>query len=213
MAERCIAKTKSRNGERCRLKAAHGTTVCEKHGANGIIASRGPGAVQYKHGRYARHGIPATLRERYDAAMEDPDLLSARRNVALLEAMLDESLESLDASGNTGLWADAREQFRRFTVAMTTGDDRTMGDALSRLDQAISRGQSDAEARKATREIIQEQDKVMASERKRLVETRQILTVEEALAFVRRVEQAVIRHVTDDATLRRIRQDVTSVVG
>src|SRR3990172_10824938 len=79
----CQAKAKS-TGVQCRRHAVSGKRVCTVHGG---LTPSGPASANYKHGRYSRY-LPARLAERYLEAESDPELLSLRSELALVQATL-----------------------------------------------------------------------------------------------------------------------------
>src|SRR5579863_9488305 len=77
----CAAHSK-RSGSRCRKWAMRGHTVCRNHGA---LSPRGVASPAFKTGRYSR-SLPARLVGRYQEAVADPELLSLRDDLALIDS-------------------------------------------------------------------------------------------------------------------------------
>ena len=106
----CTATSK-RSGERCRKPAMKGRTVCRAHGG---ATPRGIASPHFRHGRWSKD-LPAQLAVRYDEALSDPELLSLRDEVALVDAQISTVLET---PGDASPWKELGrlvEQRRRLT--------------------------------------------------------------------------------------------------
>jgi hypothetical protein len=81
-----------RNQQQCRNHAMRGQEVCRMHGGK---TPRGPASVHYKDGRHSRF-LPARMFADYTAAGLDPELMSLRRDLALLDARIIDVLKRVD---------------------------------------------------------------------------------------------------------------------
>lgn len=79
----CTAISK-RSGARCKKAAMKGRTVCRAHGG---ATPRGIASPHLQHGRWSKD-LPTQLARRYEAAVEDPDLLSLRDEIALVDTQI-----------------------------------------------------------------------------------------------------------------------------
>src|SRR5205807_10211401 len=75
---RCNAK--NRRGVQCKNPSIAPTTKCRFHGG---LSLRGMAAPQYKNGMHSKY-LPKHLKEDYEAALADPDMLYLKSQVALL---------------------------------------------------------------------------------------------------------------------------------
>lgn len=73
-----------------------GRTVCLAHGGR---TPRGAASPSFKTGRYSR-SMPGTLVADYERALNDPQLLSLRDDIALMDAMILSTLGQLDDDDN-----------------------------------------------------------------------------------------------------------------
>ena len=87
-----------RNQQQCRNHAMKGLAVCRMHGGK---TPRGPASVHYKDGRHSRF-LPARMFAAYKAAGLDPELMSLRQDLALLEARMIDVLQRVD-TGEAGV--------------------------------------------------------------------------------------------------------------
>lgn len=204
----CTAKSK-RTGQRCTRPAMIGRTVCYHHGGKTLTGTAAPG---FKTGRYSKY-LPTRLIERYEEAASDPDLLGLREDIALLDSRLSDLLKRVDTGESGALWNKARSALTAFNAARTAGDATAMQEALTDLQRAISRGVSDYAAWHEIGDVIEQRRKLVESERKRLIELQQILTIEKAMLLVGALSEIVRRHVADRGQLAAISQDIHALLN
>src|SRR5262249_44606649 len=89
-----------RSGRVCGAKKRDGTPCQARPYPNGRCRVHGgatPGgfaSANFKHGKYSRF-LPRGLTDAYEAALRDPELLSLREDVALLESRIVELLKRI----------------------------------------------------------------------------------------------------------------------
>ena len=74
----------NKRGGICRNAPVTGRTRCRLHGGKSLVGTACP---HYRSGRYSAY-VPERLRERYEAAEDDAELLSLRSELALTDARL-----------------------------------------------------------------------------------------------------------------------------
>lgn len=84
-------KAKNRRGERCGRYASPGFQVCVNHGGHSLVGEANPA---FKHGRYSRLK-PRGLKERFERLQQDPELMSLRSDITLVDARIEELLDQL----------------------------------------------------------------------------------------------------------------------
>jgi len=107
MQPRCGAKSKQNNGEPCKSFAMRGSARCRIHGGK---VKRGTESASFKHGRYTKV-LGSSILTRYIQSEQDPELLSHRDEIRLMDAHLAEMLgEIQDQPGDhVDLWSEVRE--------------------------------------------------------------------------------------------------------
>ena len=83
----CIGTSK-RSKQQCKRNAKPGRSVCKIHGGDTPV---GLAAPNFKTGRYSKY-LPAGLAERYVVARTDPELLSLRDEIGLVDTRISEVL-------------------------------------------------------------------------------------------------------------------------
>ena len=207
VAVRCTAKAKT-TGERCKRPAAVGSSKCYIHG--GKTVTRGSESVTFKHGRYSKD-LPTRLSSRYAEALADTELLSLRDDVALVDARISELLTRIDKGESGRIWSKLAEAKAEFVVARTANDVPVMSQWLAEILRLIDAGNADW---MIVSDIVGLQDhkrKLGESERKRLIEMRQIITTEQAAVLLGAITDIIVRNVTDRDTRARISAELTRI--
>lgn len=202
----CGAKTSK--GTPCRKPPKPGKNRCKLHGGNNLSGIAHP---NYKDGRYT-NDIPARLVENYEAAKNDPNLLSVRDDMALLEARIRDLLKRVDSGESGRLWRQLRETYQAFRRATNAGEDDEAKRLLSEIGQLINAGYQDAQAWTEIENTIERKRKLGADERKRLVEMEQMIQTDRMLLVAGALVDAVRKHVSDRDILNAISTDLGAVL-
>jgi hypothetical protein len=141
--------------------------------------------------------MPDRLAERYQEAIQDPDLLSHRGEIALLDARMAELLENV-ATGESGpAWGQLRELVNEMREAVLAGNPQMMEKCLKDMDEIIEVGVSRRATWTEILDIVDRIKDVKQGEHKRLATMHQMISVEQAMGMVARVTKAVIDNVSD----------------
>jgi hypothetical protein len=88
-----------------------GRNRCRNHGGKAPVA--GPTHHAYKHGRYSLAGVPKPLRAFLEQTANDPELMSLRQEIMLVQATIVESVQALGKLPKDG--PPPIEQYRRIS--------------------------------------------------------------------------------------------------
>lgn len=185
--------TSKRTGERCKAQAVTGRELCYHHGGK---SPAGPAHPQYKHGRYSKH-LPARLIERYAQSASDPDLLALREDIALVDARLSDLLARVDSGESGEAWKRAQDAVAGLQAGMDGNDVPRMLAAIEDLKKIIRRGLADYLAWQEVGAAIDRRERLVRSERRRLVEMQQVLTLQEGMMLFQRIGDLIEQYVTD----------------
>jgi hypothetical protein len=195
--QRCGAR-KKQNGGTCENWAVRGRNRCRMHGGKTLVGAACP---HFRSGRYSAY-LPPRLRARYEQAADDPELLSLRSEVALVDARLTDLLSRVHTGESGQLWAELRRAYRAFAKARLAGDDEAA--ALATVERLIERAGQDDQAWAEIGARIEQRRKLAESESKRLVTLQQMMTAEQAMVLVRNMIDIITRHVSDRQVLTAI---------
>jgi hypothetical protein len=207
---RCGAKIPRTNPPRyCTMFPARDRARCRFHGG---ASPRGPRSGGWRNGRYSQ-AMPERLLERYERAEADPELLSTRAEAALLEAHLAELIGKLDRGGSSWDWAQVTGAFAALDAAIRAMEPPAILAAMAAMKAVIEAGQAEAALWAEIRRVIREKTRVASAEWKRLVDLRQLLTVDRATAMGMALIDIVLRHVTDLNARASIASEMAEVLN
>lgn len=195
----CAAKSKQ-SGQRCKRQVTPGQSVCYIHGG---ATPTGLTLPQTTHGRYSK-SLPTRMAGRYEQAVRDTELLALREDVALLDARLEDVLGRVDTGESGHLWQQLIDAKHEYFKAKPKDKDH----ALTLLLRLIEEGAADYAAWDDVRSLLDQRRRLVESERKRLVDMQQTLTVEKAMLLVGAIAGIIRSHVSDTAVLQAISTDL-----
>lgn len=193
----------------CRRKVSREGERCRNHGGASL---KGIASPTIKHGRYSKY-LPDALADRYREARSDPELLSLRDDVALVDTRLTELVQKLDTGENRDLWSALQATYQTLTRARAEGKTRDMAQALIAMGGLIESGAEQGVLWDEIGRVLEQRRKLVESEHKRLVEMRQMITVERAMILVTALVNAVAKRVSDRTTINAIAADFREIVG
>jgi hypothetical protein len=199
----CEARSKQ-TGERCRRHATPGRAVCYYHGGR---TPRGFGLPHTKTGWHSRD-LPTRLGARYEEAQQDPTLVELRDELALLDARIADVLQRVDTGESGEIWERLHTEMAAFTTAERARDAKTMAQHLQTMRHLIQHGLGDSAAWGEVYTLIEHRRRVADSERRRLVDLHQMLSVEQAMLLVAQLAAIVRTHVQDRQVLAAIHADL-----
>jgi len=203
-------KATSRDGTPCKRWAITGSEYCKNHALNKGELTRfkpGPAHPNYKHGRYSKD-LPERMRQDAEAALNDPELLNQRSEIALLTARLSEQLQQVDSRTSGKLWSELQAAAADFRQANAMNDREKASFAMSEMLRLINAGGADHAAWEDIRSTVLDKNKLIASERKRLVEMQAFVTAEQGMVMIGRLayaaREALDKHVPDPKQRGRV---------
>lgn len=204
----CTAKS-GRSGERCKNHAVTGRKTCRIHGGTVPVGIASP---HFKHGRHSKY-MQGNLLSSYETFLADSDRLNLDSEIALIDARIAEQLEKVGkVQDSRTLWKALQEAHKKLETANRQRDGEGMEKALAEISYLIKTGFRVYNQWEEITDLIERRRKLVDSERKRLLDAQQYITVEQALGFAHAVMASVKQHVTDYDTLKSIAADL-SVIG
>ena len=93
-------------------------------------------AVPVQRNKYGAN-MPQRLRDDYNAAAEDSELLSLRQDIALIETGIQDALRRMSSKDPGELWVRARGNYRDLVIALQQQDDRESTRLMRDLGQVL----------------------------------------------------------------------------
>ena len=205
----CSATSKQ-TGQPCKRHATPGRTVCHYHGGKSLV---GPANPAWKGGRYSR-AVPSSLRAAYETALEDPELLSTRDEMALFAARMSEVLSGLDESpGLFNLLGELRTLREVLASAVQDGTLSKVIATVEKIDTLLDRSAEEERTWRELASLAETRRKLADTERKREEALCNYLTATQAAALVERLVSIVASRVKDRRVLSAIADDLALLLG
>jgi len=160
-------------------------------------------APGFKHGRYSKY-LPGRLVGRYEEARADPELLALRDEIALVDVRVVELLQRLETGESPRGWAQLRGVYDSLERAQSNNDAQGIATALQTFESIIEGGGQEDATWGETIALLNQRRKLVESERKRLVEMQQMITTEQALALLARIQRVILDNVDDRRVITAI---------
>ncbi len=172
----------------------------------------GPASPAWRTGRYSKH-LPGRLAETYQQALSDSELLVLRDDIALLDSRIVELLKRVDTGGSEQGWSAARAACESLAAGVAAQDMSAVEEAAQRLDQITQAGLDDGAIWHEIGLTLDRRERLVRSERRRLIELQQMITAEQATALMAAVVAIVREHVTDRDALRAISESMAQLAN
>lgn len=185
-----------------------GKNRCYFHGGE---TPRGIQASRYKSGDYSRD-MTEQLAKRFREAIADTELLSLRKDVALIDASIGERLSAMHEGEAAELWIRGKKTYKELLAALKRQDDLESTRLMSELGSILGHGYDNT---LAMREVHKKQDlkrKIIDSERKRMMDMRQMVSIEELMLVVGALVDSLKKHVHDPQALSLVSNDLRKLL-
>jgi hypothetical protein len=185
-----------------------GRTVCYHHGGKTPV---GPALPHYQQGRYSKY-LPERMLDRYHEAETDSELLALKAEVALIDSRITDVMGRVDTGESSRIWGKLNEAVSDLETAQLIGDETGVRFAISSIRKLITAGHSDWAAWDDVRSLVRDRQRLVESERKRLVEAQQVIAVDQAMGLMAQLIDAV-REVADERILRAVTERFVRITG
>ena len=191
-----------------------GKKRCRNHGG---ATPCGVASPHFVTGRYSKY-VPQHLRESYEKAVADPELLSLKDEVALLKARKDELLLKMDEIKSPP-WGQVLSAAKSVRQALADGEDvdGPMIELVGMIQEGFDVVRNYESSWGELRDVIQDKAKAAGAEWKRLEALNSLLTVQDvmglAVAFLECVRLEVKDGVPAREILRRLQEHWNRLVG
>jgi len=179
------------------------------HGGTTAI---GPYHHATTHGKRSAY-LPSNLVRDYHRHLNDPDALAAFDEIALVKSRVDELARRLDTRDSEGRMRAIRASWREVQRAQRSGDGGRLGRALDDHGAAVEAAWEDYAAWDGMAEALRLRQRLVESERRRLVEAQLMAPKAEVLALLHALAEIVVKHVDDPDARAAISRDTVALLG
>lgn len=209
MAEKCTAKSKQ-TGERCKRWPSKGRTVCASHGGKTLVGIDSP---SFRHGRYSKH-LPDQLAARYVEALNDTDLICLDDEIALIDSRISRQLDQLKQSGvNDRTLRHLKVLYQRFQQHTNAGKARLAISAITALGSLLEQASDSSLAWGEIDELIERRRRLVETERKRLLDEDQVVTVDRLMVLMAALVDIIRRNVASGEERAAVSNEIRLLVS
>ena len=165
---------------------------------HGGTVRRGIASPNFRTGRYSRE-MPTRLADRFHQAENDPTLLSARSDVALLYVRISELISQLHTGESGSIWAGLRTAYAAVEEAIADRDLAGLIEGFQEMGNFIKAGSKEEATWHELAKAIQDKTRVAEREHRRLRDMHQMITAEQAQLLFHAVVGAIEKHIADRA--------------
>lgn len=190
------AQIVARTGLQCKKRAVRGATKCKTHGGSQQLSRRGIGNPNYKHGRTSKYQEHALAGEAYLAALDDPDLLSNKHEIALIESMIQRAGSEIADVIDVKLWDRLGAELIEFRSGLRSKDTRAQMRAFTHIESIHEQGSRKSHGVENTRKMLGERNRLVFDQHRLNQAAEQTMTREQVIGFVMSVADLINRKVT-----------------
>lgn len=170
------------------------------HGGKSLSGTAHP---NWNHGRRSKYRLPNRLQAAFEASVDDPELVSLRSELALMDAMINEVLRELDGVERT-TWPSLVATSDAIDAAAASGDTKALRVAIDAQQALIKIGARHAAIVLDVANMLEKRSRIAAREHRRMVKLDAMVTYDEFLARLVLMMGAVREYVSDPYTISRI---------
>jgi hypothetical protein len=165
-----------------------------------------------KTGRWSKD-LPTRLMSRYLESEYDPDLLSVRQDIRLLDVLLMGDMERLDSGESSEAWALMRKTVDAMTDAINDEHYGKVQKALREMRDVIDQRILHYATESEIRSKIEQRRKLVETEQKITLIGEQAITAEKALLFVGAIAGILKTRIHDTSILSTIQADISLLLN
>jgi hypothetical protein len=205
---RCTAKSKQ-SGEQCKRNASTGRTVCAMHGGKTPVGLASP---HLKTGRWSKD-LPTRMAALYEETAHDPELLSLRQDIRLIDALIQSKFDKLDTGESGEAWKLMRTSVESLEYGIDTEDYAGCRKALRAMRDVIDQRVAHYATEIEIRSSLDQRRKLVESETKITLAGEQAISVEKAMLLIGAIAGILKTRIHDTSTLATIQQDISLLLN
>lgn len=199
--KKCGALT--RRGTACQQPAMKNGR-CRMHGGK---TPRGVELPQFSHGRYSK-AVPDRLSVRYEEALSDEERHDLRDEIALSEAKIGDLLAGMRHEESDSLLLLLQDKGRQMRAAQNQGDQEHTEALVQEILSLIRHGGDEALAWRDVDRWIARKTRTVEADVRIAATKQQMISVEEMMAILGLVLDAIRRHVPDQSVRSALAREI-----
>jgi hypothetical protein len=201
----CGAKT--RQGLPCK-NLAMPNKRCRMHGGS---TPRGTASANTKTGRYSKD-IPTRLASRYAETEHDPELLSVRADIRLIDTLMADDFANLETGESGEAWNAIRKAVDKLDDGIAAEQYGKVQQSLREMRDVIDRRILHYASVAEIRSKLEQRRKLVETEQKITMTGERAISIEQAMLLVGTLAGILKAHVHDPETLKAIQASIGQVI-
>jgi hypothetical protein len=158
------------------------------------------------------NNLPSRLAGSYQANLADPEMLSSQREIALIDARVNDLLQRVDSGESGKMWKELHKHVQGFIEAQALKDQEKQVDSLQRIIRTVKKGSGDYLAWSEVTQLINQRQRLVKAEREHLQQMQTYISGEQAMRIVQALVSSVNQRIADPQVKAAISQDIYAIV-
>lgn len=202
----CGAKT--RRGTAC-LNPAMPNGRCRKHGGKTPVGLASP---HTKTGRWSKD-LPTRLAARYEETANDPELLSLRQDIRLIDTLIMDNMSRLESGESGEAWDMMRKAVDKLEDGIAAEQYGKVNQGLREMRDVIDARILHYATETEIRSKLEQRRRLVETEQKITMAGEQAITAEKAMLFVGAIAGILKTRIHDTSTLATIQSDIALLLN
>ena len=155
--------------------------------------------------------LPDYLQAAYDTAIDDPEILSLRTSIALLDARRDELMEMLQQNSTPEKWVLLKKQLDLFETAIRDKNTTKMQASFNTIKRLVLSASDTQDTWDKILDIFESRRKMAEAERRRLVDMQAMVDRRQVMTLMAEIVRIIQENVHDKVALKAIRQEMINL--
>lgn len=208
----CSAKTASWTPEAPSYCGTWNITANKRCKLHGGKSPSGEANGRFRTGKFSG-SIPTRLAATYEESLSDPNLLTLRHEIALLDARLNELLQRADQEGGSVLDAAVYEAWAAFLAAKRSGDAVRLSEATFKMDAAVKASYHDSSLWREVEKLTEQRRKLVVSEATLMLKLGASVPIEKVNVMIGYILAMVNHRVSDKDEKWSLTDDILKLAG
>ncbi len=175
---------------RCERYKVTGISTCQMHGGGSPKKGR-PGGRPPMDGSIRRSMLPQRMWSTFDAAMEDRHLLILRQDLAQVETRMEDLLKIAETPECGFVWKALATAVNNYQRAVARQERGVIELELNKVFDLVEKGNVHHSANEEIERLISQRIRLVESERRRMLDTHQMISVERVLGLMEKVANVI----------------------
>jgi hypothetical protein len=175
--------------------------LCADHGGKSLTGINHPSFKSGRYSKYVNKDINARLGELQESRKEG-EFLTLKHQIELVEVRISQIAQKLGSGDSALTWMEVKNARDELQSAIRAGKPELLSIAIQKLNLAIKEGEDDYRSWDELFKAQRHYERLLSSERKKMIEDKYMLSVEEVMMLLAMIGVA-IKEKVQDAGIRR----------